>query len=306
MSFRQIGRNIKNALQSIPETGTKITNTLVGKIENENIVEVKGVRYRKIKLRIVDNASPDTEKQIERLLDKLARRNHRIEVLFEYNQIKKQKIIDLQNELHIQTNNLHLENVKLHKENLKLIQELNDQQIDFNNQQSKYLSQIEQLNKRLNNNNHFQFVPYQMKAENDLLKMKNKKLVEQLSEKIIPDIPENWNYKKEEYEATINAQLKTIAKLEARLNDVDHINKNNVLTPKQIKAISKNNKTDLTIKDLEFKLTDRNTKIKDLHLQASILKQEFASQLKMKNKEIALLQTKKINKQMMHGELLNA
>ena len=306
MSFRQIGRSIKQALQSIPVTGTKITNTLVGKIENENIVEVKGVRYRKIKLRIVDNASLDTEKQIERLLDIIARRNHKIELLVEFNEIKKQKIINLQNELRIQTNNCHLENVKLHRANLHLIQELNDQQLDFNNQQSKYLSQIEQLNRRMNKKDSFQFVPYEMKAENDSLKLKNKKLVEQLSEKIIPDIPENWNHKKEEFESIINAQLKTIAMLEARLNDVDHINKNNVLTPKQIKSISKNNKTNLTIRDLEFKLTDRNTKIKDLHLQASILKQEFASQLKMKNKEIALLQTKKINKQMMHGELLNA
>ena len=84
MSFRQIGRSIKQALQSIPVTGTKITNTLVGKIENENIVEVKGVRYRKIKLRIVDNASLDTEKQIERLLDIIARRNHKIELNFDY------------------------------------------------------------------------------------------------------------------------------------------------------------------------------------------------------------------------------
>ena len=59
MHFRQIGRSIKEAFKAIPVPAAKktientgIENTVVGEILAEDIVQIKGVSYKKIKLRI--------------------------------------------------------------------------------------------------------------------------------------------------------------------------------------------------------------------------------------------------------------
>ena len=64
MSFTIIKNRIKDAIKKTTANTVEFKNTLVGKIENENIVEIDGESYRKIKLRIVEKTNPETEEQI--------------------------------------------------------------------------------------------------------------------------------------------------------------------------------------------------------------------------------------------------
>ena len=303
MSFRQIVRKIKKALKSLPEITTKSTNTLVGKIQGEQIVEVAGVRYRKIKLRIVDNTTIDTESQLEWLSDLLAKKQHVIEVLIEHNELKKTKITHLQTELNNHKNKYHSLQLKWDREKELIVNEMNEKQDNYISLQKQYLHQIDELTNKLNSRTTFQYFPLFMEAENNSLKINNKILTDKLSEKVKTKSPDNWRLIKEDFETTIIAQLKTIGILEAKLSGTDSVCDNDILTGKQTKAFNFKRGRSVTIKDMEIKITERNNNIKDLHIQNTLLRVQIASEQKAKDKEIGELHLQIKNQQERLDEL---
>ncbi len=125
MIYTKISERLQEIFKGSTVVDPITANTLVGAVESEKTVTIKGIKYRKIQLRIVDNIGVKMEEQIENLIEKLGRQQQHFDMMNEHIDLKKNKIISLQNIIKGQEQNRHLEQEQWKREKQALIKDLN-------------------------------------------------------------------------------------------------------------------------------------------------------------------------------------